>query len=309
VSKDAPLSFPDWTVLRAFLALVSTKSVDLAAGQLGVSIATVKRRLARLEDLIGAKLYSGYQRTFVLTEEGHQLAETLYRVDGLLSHAKPDLAMPTQNDKTKVSIWLMDVLFEMFLLPFYKANVELSRTYQISTTSGEMPELSQRFSNDITIAHYASANVAAKSVQVGVHQVAFGAAPAYFDTFGVPQSDNLAQHHLALVSDYRLIKNLWLGLEEIMLEVGSSIEMDSTAACHVMAKAGLHFTQVTQWSLAGNYELCPELPKVEMPVFLSYDNSFYDTPKGKVLTDSMIDDATRVFKANPEWFSPNAGRI
>jgi DNA-binding transcriptional LysR family regulator len=126
-----------------------------------VSIATVKRRLARLEDLIGAKLYSGYQRTFVLTEEGHQLAETLYRVDGLLSHAKPDLAMPTQNDKTKVSNWLMDVLFEMFLLPFYKANVELSRTYQISTTSGEMPELSQRFSNDITIAHYASANVAA----------------------------------------------------------------------------------------------------------------------------------------------------
>ena len=94
-----------------------------------------------------------------------------------------------------------------------------------------------------------------------------------------------------------------------MLEVGSSIEMDSTAACHVMAKAGLHFTQVTQWSLAGNYELCPELPRAELPVFLSYDKSFYDTPKGKVLTDSMIDDARRVFKPNPEWFSPNAGGI
>ena len=240
MSKDAPLSFPDWTVLRAFLALVSTKSVDLAAGQLGVSIATVKRRLARLEDLIGAKLYSGYQRTFVLTEEGHQLAETLYRVDGLLSHAKPDLAMPTQNDKTKVSIWLMDVLFEMFLLPFYKANVELSRTYQISTTSGEMPELSQRFSNDITIAHYASANVAAKSVQVGVHQVAFGAAPAYFDTFGVPQSDNLAQHHLALVSDYRLIKTCGWDLKRLCSRLGAASKW--TQRRHVTLWRRLGFT-------------------------------------------------------------------
>ena len=76
-----------------------------------------------------------------------------------------------------------------------------------------------------------------------------------------------------------------------------------------MAKAGLHFTQVTQWSLAGDYAVCPELPRAELPVFLSYDKSFYDTPKGKVLTDSMIDDARRVFKPNPEWFSPNAGGI
>lgn len=81
MSKDAPLSFPDWTVLRAFLALVSTKSVDLAAGQLGVSIATVKRRLARLEDLVirvsAASKGSIAERSFTRIRWGSSLSIVL----------------------------------------------------------------------------------------------------------------------------------------------------------------------------------------------------------------------------------------
>ena len=67
MAYDAPASFSDWTLLRAFLSLVATRGLDQAAGQLGVSVATLKRRLARLEDTIDAKLYTGSQRTLVLT--------------------------------------------------------------------------------------------------------------------------------------------------------------------------------------------------------------------------------------------------
>lgn len=293
----------DWQLLRAFLALVSTKSSDLAAGQLGVSVATLKRRLARLEDVVGQKLYYGYAEAFSLTERGEWLASSLYNMDEVLGQIKPELSRPKQVDRLPTSIWMMDVLFEMFFVPFLQQNFEVAGDYAIKATSGAMPEISQRFTNDLTLAHYSSDSPHAESVWVGQHQVGFGATPAYLTAFGVPDQKSLEHHHLALVTDYRLIRALWTGLDDVLVKCASSIEMDSTAACHVMAKLGRHFTIITQWSAPGHYVRCPDLPVSVLPVYLSYTKAFYKDPRGKAIADKMIEFATAFFRPNPEWVS------
>ncbi len=283
------------------MALVSTRSSDLAAGQLGVSVATLKRRLARLEDVVGEKLFHGYADDFSLTKRGETLALSLYQMDEILGQIKPELSRPKKVDRLPTSVWMMDVLFELFFVPFLQQISEVAGKYAVTATSGAMPEISQRFTNDITLAHYNSDSPHAESVFVGQHQVGFGATSAYMDAFGVPDPSNLEHHHIALVTDYRLIRNLWDGLEDVLVKCGSSIETDSTAACHILAKLGHHFTIITQWSARGHYVQCPDLPVSVMPVYLSYNKAFYEDPRGKEFTDLMIEQATTFFRPNPEW--------
>lgn len=291
----------NWQLLRAFLALASTKSSDLAAGQLGISVTTLKRRLARLEDVVGEKLSRGYMQNFSLTARGERLALTLSQMDDILGQIKPELVQPQRVDRLPTSIWMMDVLFELFLMPFLQQTSDIAGAYEIQVTSGAMPEISQRFTNEITLAHYSSDSAHAHSVLVGVHQVGFGATSAYMKRFGVPDLNNLADHHLAFVSDYRLIRGLWVGLEDILVKCATTIETDSTAACHVLAKEGAQFTLITQWSTPELYERCPRLPVAELPVYLSFNKSFYRDARGKALTDRMIEEAKTFFCPNPDW--------
>ena len=291
----------DWDNLRAFLALVSTRSSDLAAGQIGVSVATLKRRLARLEDVIGVKLYSGYEDKFTLTNTGEALVLKLYEADHILGQIRPGLAAPKKEERLLVDLWMMDVLFELFFLPFTQQNTDIAPQYHFRAKSGAMPEISQRFNNDITLAHYGSDFSNAESVLVGKHQVGMGATQSYFDTHGIPDRHNLEHHHLALVTDYRLVYGLWSGLENVLVRCASSIETDSTAACHLVGKRGQHFTLITQWSAPDYYQLCVDLPIVELPVYLSFNKAFYGDPRGKRITDRMIETAKTFFKPNPEW--------
>ncbi|HET9930495.1 MAG TPA: LysR family transcriptional regulator [Polyangiaceae bacterium] len=64
--KDAP----ETSELMAFAKTVETKSLSRAAAELGVPRATISRRLARLEELLGVRLLRRSTRSLALTEEG-----------------------------------------------------------------------------------------------------------------------------------------------------------------------------------------------------------------------------------------------
>ena len=64
---------PDWESYRVLLALSRTGTFRDAAVELGVSHATVSRRLARLQDSMGVALLEQRGRASVLTEAGEQV--------------------------------------------------------------------------------------------------------------------------------------------------------------------------------------------------------------------------------------------
>src|SRR4051795_10351404 len=69
---SAPLETAE---LLAFARTVEAKSLSRAAAELGVPRATVSRRLARLEERLGARLLRRTTRSLALTDAG----EALYR--------------------------------------------------------------------------------------------------------------------------------------------------------------------------------------------------------------------------------------
>ncbi|MFX6023232.1 LysR family transcriptional regulator, partial [Acinetobacter baumannii] len=56
--------------MAVFVRIVAAGSLSAAARDLGLSLAVVSRRLARLEDRLGIRLLNRTTRTTALTEEG-----------------------------------------------------------------------------------------------------------------------------------------------------------------------------------------------------------------------------------------------
>ncbi len=63
----------DWDDLRVFLAVARTESLSGAGRRLKIDPATVGRRIARLEDGIGVRLFSKSPQGYGLTDEGSRL--------------------------------------------------------------------------------------------------------------------------------------------------------------------------------------------------------------------------------------------
>lgn len=63
----------DWDDLRVFLAVARTESLSAAAKRLKIDPATVGRRIARLEEATGARLFTKSPQGYTVTEAGGRL--------------------------------------------------------------------------------------------------------------------------------------------------------------------------------------------------------------------------------------------
>ncbi len=66
---------PDWDDLRIFLAVARAESLSGAGRALKIDPATVGRRVARLEEDLGARLFAKSPQGYALTEEGRRLLD------------------------------------------------------------------------------------------------------------------------------------------------------------------------------------------------------------------------------------------
>lgn len=75
VSGNRPRRPIIWDDVRAFLAVARHGTLTAAAGALGIGIATLSRRVDRLEDSLGVPLFVRQQSGYQLTEEGSELLD------------------------------------------------------------------------------------------------------------------------------------------------------------------------------------------------------------------------------------------
>ncbi len=90
---------PDWSDFRVLISLSEAGSVAGAARLLGVDASTVSRRLAALEDAVGATLVIRGGRDFAITADGrsvlaaaHEMADATARAANAIRAGKQDVA-------------------------------------------------------------------------------------------------------------------------------------------------------------------------------------------------------------------------
>ncbi len=84
----------DWDDLRVFLAVARAESLSGAGKRLKIDPATVGRRVARLEDALGARLFQKSPQGYVLTAEGARLVPHAERAEVALDGASEVLTGP-----------------------------------------------------------------------------------------------------------------------------------------------------------------------------------------------------------------------
>lgn len=82
----------DWDDFRIFLGLARAQSALEASQQIGMNQSTLSRRLRKLEESIGAKLFDRNSHGHHLTSAGHRLLEHVEKLETTLAAVETDVA-------------------------------------------------------------------------------------------------------------------------------------------------------------------------------------------------------------------------
>jgi len=89
--SNAPREF-DWNDLRAFLAVVRTGRLTVAARRLGLDHSTLSRRIVGLESALDVRLFDRLPTGYVLTSAGESLVAEAEHVESLMIRISSELS-------------------------------------------------------------------------------------------------------------------------------------------------------------------------------------------------------------------------
>jgi DNA-binding transcriptional LysR family regulator len=181
--------------ISTFAAVAEQGGFSAASRQLGVPLATVSRRVAELEQSLGARLLTRSTRKVTLTEIGEQYLNVCKRVLDELGEADRLAAGEYQAPRGDLvvsaprglgSVYLGPIVTD-FLTAYPEINVDLRLSDSLVNLSAEGVDVALR------IAHLADSSLIA--VKLGVIRHVVCASPAYLDRRSPPQTiDDLSNH-------------------------------------------------------------------------------------------------------------------
>ena len=203
----APL---EWTALRDFLAVAEGGSLSAAARRLGVSQPTLTRRMAALEDRLGAELFLRTPRGLELTEAGEAILEPARHME---QEARAAEVAVTGRDRAlagPVRITTTEGLGIDWLTPelatFHRDHPEIEIQFLIRNTNVNLLEREA----DIAVRLGRPRQVDLVARKVGDLAYGLYAATSYLEARGRPRDDDDLHGHTAVVFD-ELLRHAQLG--------------------------------------------------------------------------------------------------
>ena len=115
---------PHWDDIRIFLAVARAESLSGAGRMLKIDPATVGRRIARLEDALGAPLFAKSPNGYVLSDAGQRLMAHAMRAETAMEDAAEELAGTAGGMTGQIRVGAPDGCAN-FLLPQVCAAISL----------------------------------------------------------------------------------------------------------------------------------------------------------------------------------------
>jgi DNA-binding transcriptional LysR family regulator len=128
----------DWDDLRFFLSVATNGSISGAAKQLRTSHSTVLRRLASLEQKLGAHLFKRLPGGYTITQAGEHLRERLTGVTEQIESAQRQLSGLDTRASGTIRVTSTDTLMHGLLMPllaeFRRAHKEIRLQVVVNNT-------------------------------------------------------------------------------------------------------------------------------------------------------------------------------
>jgi len=129
----------DWDDVRYFLAVARGGSVRAAAERLGVNHSTVLRRIAQLEERLGAHMFEKLPSGYRLTDAGEEVLEFADQMEASSNRLETRIFGRDQSVGGKLRVTLAPTLATHLLMPDFADFARLHREVEIEILSSDEP--------------------------------------------------------------------------------------------------------------------------------------------------------------------------
>lgn len=249
-----------------FLQIVEARSISAAARAQGVSVASLSKRLARLEHRLGARLLHRTTRRLALTAAGQELFDTLMPLRASLAAAEDRIAGRHALISGPLRMTAPTSFGRMHIVPCLPAFLAVHRDVDLCIDlSDEFVDLLDgRYDVAIRIGARMGAGLA--SHRLGTSRRVLCAAPAYLAAFGEPESLSALARHRLLATDSQLPWQLDGPEGTVLLPGHSHIRTNSSEVVRELALGACGIALRSLWDVTDALEsgaLCRVLPQYE----------------------------------------------
>jgi DNA-binding transcriptional LysR family regulator len=135
----------DWDDVRYFLAVARGGSVRAAAERLGVNHTTVLRRIAQLEERLGAQMFEKLPSGYRLMEAGEEVLEFAEQMEASSNRLETQIFGRDQGVRGLLRVTLAPTLATHLLMPDFAEFAHLHPDIEMEIlSSGELANLTNR---------------------------------------------------------------------------------------------------------------------------------------------------------------------
>ncbi|MEQ1684580.1 MAG: LysR family transcriptional regulator [Burkholderiaceae bacterium] len=194
IKTNAPITEPDWALLRCFLEVANSGSLSRAAGVLGSSQPTLSRQIAMLEAQLGQSLFERTTRGLRLTEAGAALRAPAERMREQAQQFAMVAAGRTETLAGTVRITASEIVSAYVLPDLLRALRETHPEIQIELVASNTLENLLEREADIALRMLRPTQTALVARRLADQPLGFYAHRDYVLARGKPSAANMLQH-------------------------------------------------------------------------------------------------------------------
>src|ERR1700761_1334290 len=278
-----------WDDLKAFLACTKYRSFRNAAEELGLTSTTLMRRIDRLEESIGCKLFLRDQSGLTLSDEGTAMIADVAHMERHAFNVFRRASRSHNDTSGTVRVAVTEGPGNFWILPRL---IDFQKTYRNITVdlrcAMEQADVS-RLEADISIQLERPTNPDLIVAKLGRLHIYTFASAEYRDAYGLPTSlADLANHRIVKQHGVQLDETGYariLGLESLEGIVGISTNSSVAVLYAIERGAGIGFLPTPVMALGA-----PLVPidlgiNYHMDLWLTYHKEFRNSDRHKIVID------------------------
>jgi DNA-binding transcriptional LysR family regulator len=293
----APKGTIDLNDIRVFARVVEARSFSLAAKQLGLPKSAVSRRVARLEDALGAQLLQRTTRRLHLTDAGARYHQQAMHALAALSDAADDLGVMQQEPRGTVRLTApLNLVLQDLARPIAEFNRLYPRvTVELVLTSRFVDLVAEGFDFALRAGILQDSSLVAKKIFSS--SLVLMAAESYVQRRGAPNTPEELGNHDCVLYKAEAGRNRWvlhgpigertltvtgtvsaddLGVVVALVHEGAGIGLVPAERSQVAGAAGKVVRVLPGWHgpPGGLYIVYPPAPHVPQRVRLLQDHLY-----------------------------------
>jgi DNA-binding transcriptional LysR family regulator len=300
---------PDFEGLAMFAKVAEEGSFAAAARAMGVSVATVSRGVARLEDRLGARLFNRTSRQLALTEFGRTICEKageIYRRAEEAESAAREMSVQPRGLVRLAVPMSFGLRWVAPLLPgFFRAYPEVSIDLHLSDASVDL--VGDGFDAALRIAALPDSSLVARRLCAVTQFVV--ASPAYLAREGRPEHPRELVDRPCLSYAYRARSDVWrfindAGEEEPVMPTGPLRVTNADALLPTLLD-GLAIAELPEF-IAGEYLADGRLEAILTDWSLTKGGLYFVTPSARARPAKVaaLSDYFAEHLSDPTWRWP-----